>query len=47
MRVSRLQQLWPTLHLYVTHVIFVIWVDKFILFINLSNQTRVLPPGPD
>ena len=36
-RVSRLQQLWPTPHLYVTHVIFVVQVDVFIVFINLCN----------
>ena len=35
------------LSLYVTCVIFVIWVDEVIISINLSNQTRALPPGPD
>ena len=36
-----------TVHLHATHAILVLRVDVFIIFINLSNQTRVLPPGPD
>ena len=47
MCVSHLQELWLTLSLFVTHVIFVIQVDEFIISINLSNQMHVLPPGPD
>ena len=46
MRVSHSQQLWPTLNFYVTHVIFVILVDEFIMYISLSNQIRILPLGP-
>jgi len=46
MRVSRLQQVWLILHLHATHIIFVIREDEFIIFINLSNQTRVLEGLP-
>ena len=46
MRVSRLQPIWLTLHLYAAHVILVIGVDEFTIFIILYNQMRVLPPGP-
>ena len=47
MRVPHLQQVWLTPHLHAIHVIFVIVVDQFAIFTDLSNQTRVLPPGPD
>jgi len=33
--------------LHVTYVILVLQIDKFVIFINLSNQMHVLPPGPD
>ena len=36
-----------TAHLHATYVILVIRVGEFIIFANLSNQTRVRPPSPD
>src|SRR5258706_16013739 len=42
MCVSRLQQVWLTLHLHATHIVLVIGVDGFTVFVNLSNQMRLL-----
>ena len=44
--VRKVEEKVQVLHLYAIHVIFVIQLDKGIIFINLSNQTCVLPPAP-